>query len=354
VSARPILNSRAVADIVGGRLVGSGEVALDGVRALESAGPGQLSFLVSTRYLPYFRASRAGAVLIAEAMAGEPAGPAVRIVVPDVQRALEAVLLAFHPPKVFAPGVDPSARIGQGVSLGPGVSIGPQVIVGDGARIGAVTRLAAGVVIGDDVVIGSDCTLDERVICCAGAVLGDRVRLKAGAVISGQGFGYASDASGHRRLPHVGRCVLEDDVEVGSNSCIDRGTLEDTVIGRGTKIDNLVQVGHNVVVGEHSILCGQAGIAGSARLERRVTLAGQVGVNDHITIGEGSIATGQAGVTGNLPGGGVFSGMPAAPHRDFLRRAALIARLPELARRLDAIERRTAGAGKGGKPWKSE
>ena len=329
MTPRPEFTSKAVADIVGGRLVGSGDARLQGIRALESAGPGDLSFLVSTRYLPYFRASRAGAVLLADTMAGEAEGPALRIVVPDVQRALEQALLAFYPPRKPAIAIDPSARIAESAVLGPDVSIAPQVIVGPGAQIGARSQLAAGVVIGDDVVIGTDCVLDERVVCSAGTLLGDRVRLKAGAVIGGQGFGYASDARGHRRLPHVGRCVLEDDVEVGSNSCIDRGTLEDTIIGRGTKIDNLVQIGHNCRIGEHCLIMATTGIAGSVRIGAGVIVAGGVGIRDHARIGAGARLAAKSGIFGDVAEGTTVGGYPARPHREFLRaQAALYALAP--------------------------
>jgi UDP-3-O-[3-hydroxymyristoyl] glucosamine N-acyltransferase len=226
--------------------------------------------------------------------------------------------------------------------------------VEEGAVVGARTVLSAGVFVGRQAVIGEECYLHPNATVLERCRIGSRCILQAGAVIGSDGFGYVWDGQRHLKIPQLGIVRIEDDVEVGANTAIDRATLGETVIGRGTRIDNLVQIGHNVVVGEHSILCGQAGIAGSARLGRRVTLAGQVGVNDHVTIGDGSIATGQAGVTGNLAAGGIYSGMPAAPHREFLRRTALIARLPELARRVDEIERRTAGPRKGGKPWKSE
>jgi UDP-3-O-[3-hydroxymyristoyl] glucosamine N-acyltransferase len=208
--------------------------------------------------------------------------------------------------------------------------------------------------VGEGAEIGEDSLLHVNVVVAERCVIGSRCVLHPGAVIGSDGFGYVWDGTAHRKIPQVGIVRIGDDVEVGANSAIDRATLGETRIGRGTKIDNLVQIGHNVVIGEDAVLCGQAGIAGSARLEDRVTLAGQVGVNDHVTVGRGAIATGQAGVTGSVPAGAVVSGMPAAPHREFLKRSALVARLPELARRLEKLEKRLAEIEKGGSSWKSE
>ncbi len=200
VAARPALSVQAVADLVGGRLIGDGALLLSGVRPLESASETELSFLVSPRYVPYFRASRAGAVLLGEAHAGEAGGPPVRIVVPDVARALEQVVLAFVPPPPSRPGIDPAARIAGGAVVAADASIGPWSLVGEGATIGARSRIGSGVVIGDGVIVGDDCVIDDHVVCYPGAVLGDRVMLKAGAVIAGPGFGFASDRQGHRRI----------------------------------------------------------------------------------------------------------------------------------------------------------
>lgn len=340
-----------VAAAVGGRVLGGANPRLTGVQPLDRASATDLSWVADSRRAREGRASPAGALLVASE--ADAAGkPAVLVASPGL--ALALWLEVVFPPARPRPGVSRGAHVHRTARLGRGVSVAAGATVEAGAVVGARTILSAGTFVGREAVLGEDCYLHANAAVLERCRVGARCILQAGAVVGSDGFGYVWDGERHRKIPQLGIVRIEDDVEVGANTAIDRATLGETVIGRGTKIDNLVQVGHNVVVGEHAVLCGQAGIAGSARIERRVTLAGQVGVNDHITIGEGSIATGQAGVTGNLPAGGVFSGMPAAPHRDFLRRAALVARLPELARRLDDLERRTAGAGKGGKPWKSE
>jgi UDP-3-O-[3-hydroxymyristoyl] glucosamine N-acyltransferase len=216
--------------------------------------------------------------------------------------------------------------------------------------------IGPGAFVGSDVEIGADAVLHPNAVVYERCRLGDRCVLHAGAVVGSDGFGYVWDGARQRKVPQVGIARLEDDVEVGANATIDRATLGETVVGRGTKIDNLVQVGHNVVIGEHSLLCGQAGVAGSTRIGRRVTLAGQAGIADHVTIGDGAIATAQSGVVtgGRIEAGAVVSGMPAAPHREFLKRSAWVARLPELARRVGSLERRLSERDKGGSPWSSE
>ena len=340
-----------VAAAVGGRVLGASSPRLTGVQTLDRATPTDLSWVADGRRAREARETRAGALLVSsEADAGGK--PAVVVASPALALALWLEL--FFPPAPPRPGVAKGAHEHRSARLGRAVSIAAGATVEAGAVVGARTVLSAGAFVGREAVLGEDCHLHPNAAVLARCRVGARCILQAGAVVGSDGFGYVWDGERHRKIPQLGIVRIEDDVEIGANAAIDRATLGETVVERGTKIDNLVQVGHNVVVGEHSILSGQAGIAGSARLERRVTLAGQVGVNDHVTIGEGSIATGQAGVTGSLPAGGIFSGMPAAPHRDFLRRAALIARLPELARRVDEIERRAAGRRKGEKPWKSE
>jgi UDP-3-O-[3-hydroxymyristoyl] glucosamine N-acyltransferase len=309
-----------VARAVGGRVHGDSALRLTGVRGLEDAGPEDLSFVADVRHAGAARKSRAGAYLASPATAPERR-PAV--IVSQPVAALAAWLQVFRPELRPPPGVRPGARVDRTARLGPGVAVAAGATVGPRTRIGARTVIGPGACVGADVSIGEDGRLHANAVVYDGCRIGDRC---------GQ----------HRKIPQLGIVRIEDDVEIGANAAIDRATLGETVVGKGTKIDNLVQVGHNVVIGEHSLLCGQAGVAGSTRIGRRVTLAGQAGVADHARIGDGVIATAQSGiVTGaEVAAGAMVSGMPAAPHREFLKRSAWVARLPELARRLERLERR--------------
>jgi UDP-3-O-[3-hydroxymyristoyl] glucosamine N-acyltransferase len=340
-----------LAAAVGGRVFGDPDLRLTGVRALEEAGPEDLSWVAGERRSTGARRSRAGAVLAPspEAAAGKPA-----VVVESPALALSGWLEVRFPPRRPRAGVARGARVHRTARIGKGASIAAGATVSAGARIGDRTRLAEGAFVGESAEIGPDCVLHVNAVVGDRCVVGARCTIHPGVVIGSDGFGYVWDGRAHRKIPQIGIVRVGDDVEIGANSAIDRATLGETLVGRGTKIDNLVQIGHNVVVGEDVILCGQVGIAGSARVEDRATLAGQVGVNDHVTVGRGAIATGQAGVTGSVAPGEVVSGMPAAPHREFLRRAALIARLSEMARRVEALERRLAEMEKGGPSWRSE
>ncbi len=333
------ITAQAVADLVGGRLSGNGAIVLAGAAPLDSAGPGDLSFLGSPRYLPQFRASGAGCVLVPARLADQAGGPATRIVVEDPQRALGLVMAHLLPPPAALPGVHPTALLGRGTRLGEGVSVAAGVVVGEGCQIGDRTVLGPGVVLEDGVVIGPDASLGPRVVCHHHVILGARVTVKAGAVIGGTGFGYISTASGHERILHGGGCRLEDDVDVGANSTIDRGSVGDTVIGRGSKLDNLVHVAHNVRIGEHCLVMAGVGIAGSTRVGNRVVLAGQVGVVGHITLGDDVRVGAQSGVTGSVPAGLEVSGYPARAHREQLRAMGALYRLAPLARRLERLAR---------------
>jgi UDP-3-O-[3-hydroxymyristoyl] glucosamine N-acyltransferase len=331
------LTAQAVADLVGGRLLGDGGVLLTAVGPLDRAGPGVLTLAVSPRYAGALQASRAGAVLVPPALADSPAGPATRIVVGDPYGSIVRVIRRLFPADLQAPGIDPTARIGAGCQLGANLVIGPYVVLGRGVCLGDRCRLAEGVSIGDGVTVGEDTSMDARVICYAGARIGRRVILKAGAVIGGDGFGYLSRGSGHERIPHVGGCVIGDDVEVGSNSCVDRGSLDDTVIGQGTKLDNLVHVGHNVRIGERCLLMAGVGVAGSTRLGNDVILSGHVGVTDHLAIGDRVQVAAKSAVIGNVPADSVLSGNPARPNRQVLRAQAALYRLAPIVGELENL-----------------
>ncbi|MBA3554327.1 MAG: UDP-3-O-(3-hydroxymyristoyl)glucosamine N-acyltransferase [Gemmatimonadales bacterium] len=338
----PGLTAQAVADLVGGRLLGDGGVVLRGVGPLDRAGLEALSFAVSERYAAELRETSAGAVLLPERLAEAPAGSRARIVVADPYDALARAIRAMFPAKPPVAGVDPTVRLGSGCSLGTEVTLGPFVVLGAGVRLGDRCRVAEGVSLGDDVVVGEDTVIGPRVVCYAGTRIGSRVVLKAGAVIGGDGFGYLSGASGHTRIPHVGGCVLEDDVEIGSNSTVDRGSVDDTVIGRGSKLDNLVHVGHNVRIGERCLLMAGVGVAGSTRVGDGVILAGHVGVTDHLTIGTGARVAAKSAVFGDVEPGVSVSGHPARPHRQFLRAQAALYRLAPI---ISEVERLAAGGG---------
>jgi UDP-3-O-[3-hydroxymyristoyl] glucosamine N-acyltransferase len=334
------MTAQAVADLVGGRLLGNGGVVLHAVRPLDSAGPDALSLAVSPRYADQLKSSRAGAVLVPDALAS--VGGPTRIVVRDPYGALVRAMGALFPAATTAPGVDPTVRIGAGCVLGADVTIGPFTVLGRNVRLGDRCRVAEGVSLGDDVTVGEDTLIGPRVVCYRGSRVGRRVVLKAGAVIGGDGFGYLPGADGHRRIPHVGICIIEDEVEIGSNSTVDRGSVDDTVVGKGTKLDNLVHVGHNVRIGERCLLMAGVGVAGSTRLGNDVILAGHVGVTDHLTIGDGARIAAKSAVFGDVPSGAAYSGHPARAHRQFLRAQAALYRLAPI---VSDIEKLVPGRG---------
>ncbi len=257
----------------------------------------------------------------------------------DPATALTRAAGAFSPDPARPTGIDPTARVGDGVSLGSSVWIGPYAVVERGVRLGDRVSVAAGAFLGAGAVVGDDSEIGPHAVCYAGVTLGDRVVLKAGAVIGGPGFGYLRGPDGHQRVPHTGQCVLESDVEVGSGSCVDRGSFDDTVIGQGTKIDNLVQIGHNVRVGRRCLVMATSGIAGSCHIGDDVTIAGGVGIADHVTVGAGAVIGAKSVVfgPGEVAAGAVVTGYPARPHREFLRAHAALYRLAPLSGRLERL-----------------
>ncbi len=339
------LSAQALAGLVGGRLTGPPGGPLHGVAPLDRAGPNDLSFLAHGRYLAEFQASQAGAVLVTEEFASLAGGPATRIVVGEPARALGDLLRQLVPEDVVSPGIDPTARLGEGVVIGDAVAVGPYAVIGPDVRLGDRVVVGPGAVIEGGVVVGEDSRIGPRAVCCAGTRIGRRVRVKAGAVLGGSGFGFNSDRAGHHRIPHVGGCVIEDDVDIGANTTIDRGSLGDTVVGAGTKIDNLVQLGHNVRVGRDCLLMSQVGVAGSSRLGDRVILAGQVGIAGHLSIGDGARLAAQSGLSSDVPAGADYGGYPARANREWLRSLAVLYRLTPIARDLEQLVRERSAHG---------
>ena len=334
------LTASEIATLVGGALIGDGAARLTAIAPLDRAGPGDLSFLAAGRYLPYFHASRAGAVLVTAEHRGVEPGPAVRIVVDDPHRAMLAAVRVLYPARPRVTAIHSTAIIGAGAVLGRDVALGPRVVIGPRARLGDRVEVMAGAVVGDGVALGYDTTLYPNVVCYPGTVVGARVILHAGVVLGSDGFGYVPGRAGHEKIPHVGRCVIGDDVEIGANTTIDRGSVDDTVVGAGTKIDNLVQIGHNCRVGERCLIMAQVGLAGSTRVEDDVILAGQVGVKGHLTIGRGARIGAQTGVMGDVAAGADLFGYPGRELRKALRAVAASYRLAEIVGDLEELVKR--------------
>ncbi|MES2125586.1 MAG: UDP-3-O-(3-hydroxymyristoyl)glucosamine N-acyltransferase [Gemmatimonadota bacterium] len=320
------MTAQAVADLVGGRLSGPGEVALRRCRSLEAAEPDALAMATSGRWAAALASSQAGAVLVPAALESGP-GPATRIIVRDPARAMVLAAGVLHPEPGTGPHIATSARIGQGTVTHADSQIGAYAVLGADVVLGARVRIGPHVVIEDGVVLGDDVRLDAQVVVHHGSRLGARVWCKAGAIIGGSGFGFVSDANGHTAVPQVGGCILEEDVQVGSCSCIDRGSLDDTVIGRGSKLDNHVHIGHNVRMGSNCLLMAGVGVSGSTQLGHRVVLAGQSGVAGHLTLGDDVKVGAKSAVISSVAAGMSVSGYPARPHREFLKALAALYRL---------------------------
>ena len=334
-----VLTAEAIAAAVGGTLHGDAAARVTGVAPLDRADASHLTFLASAKYTALAEGRELGVLLVTEELARVGQARA-RVVVENPHEAMLPLLPLLYPPPAHVAGIHPSASLGRGVELGDDVSIGPAVVLGEGARIGARTRLDAHVVVGAGVELGDDCHIHPNVTLYPGTRLGDRVRLHAGATIGSDGFGYVFRDGAHAKIPHVGRCIIESDVEIGANTTVDRGSIDDTVIGAGTKIDNLVMVAHNVRIGRLCLLMAQVGIAGSVHVEDGCILAGQVGIAGHVTIGKGARLAAQAGVFGSVPAGETWSGYPARPHKEALRAQAAMFKLPSLIRALERLVER--------------
>jgi UDP-3-O-[3-hydroxymyristoyl] glucosamine N-acyltransferase len=320
------------------RLEGDGAIDIQGVAGIEDAGPGDLTFFANPKYAPELRTTKASAVILAD---DAEAAPCAMLRAQHPYLAFARAVGLFEDPWRPAPGVHELACVAEGVLVGADVSIGPFAVVEEGASIGARTIVHPHVTIGRHTVIGEDCILHARVSIRERLRVGHRVILQDGAVVGSDGFGFARRADGtHHKIPQAGGIVIEDDVEIGANTTIDRPAVGETRIGAGTKIDNLVQIAHGVTIGKNVLLAAQVGVAGSVTIEDDVTLAGQVGVAGHITLGRGVVATAQTGIPNSLAPRAFVSGYPAIPNREWLRASALVRRLPELKKRVAELERR--------------
>jgi UDP-3-O-[3-hydroxymyristoyl] glucosamine N-acyltransferase len=335
------MTAAEVARYLNGKLIGDADTVISGLAKIEEAGPHDLSFVANARYVRFLDTTQAGAILVAPGVRQttrtviEVADPYV-----DFLRLLEM----FHPRTPWLEkGIHPTASIAPDALLGEDVAVGALSFVGPRCRIGAGTRIYPQAVIAADVRIGDRCDIHSRVSIREGVRIGNRVIIQDGVVIGSDGFGFAPSEDGYRKIPQLGTVVIEDDVEIGANTTIDRATLGETVIGKGTKLDNLIQVAHNVVIGSHTVVAAQTGISGSAKIGSYCRIGGQVGIVGHIEIGDCVQIAAKAGVGHDVPAGETVAGSPERPHALWRRIEASLSRLPDLFKRVRTLEANVFG-----------
>lgn len=322
--------------LIDGEIVGDEDTVVTGVCGIKEAKEGDLTFVANSRYLPLMNHTKASAIITSKDVKSAPK-PIIRTENPSIAFAKMVSLLA--PNEVKRPkGIHPTAVIGDSVKLGRNVAIQPYVVIEDNVEIQANTILYTGVYIGHHTEIGRDCLIYPYVIIRERIVIYNRVIIHGGTVIGSDGFGFSTVRGIHQRIPQIGNVIIEDDVEIGANVTIDRARFDKTIIKKGTKIDNLVQIAHNVVIGENSIIVAQSGISGSTTIGKNVTLAGQSGVIGHISIGDNAVVAAQAGVTKTVPANACVSGYPAKPHTLAKRINACVQNLPDLYKKVRALE----------------
>jgi len=330
------INLGAVADLIGGKLFhADADLDVTGVQTLEKAGAEHVAFLTNKKYSHRFEASQAAVVLIDEKSFPDTVRPIIRVA--DPYLAFAHLQRHFYPQKKTSGMRHVSAEISSSAQLADDVDVAAMAVIGADVHIASGTSIGAACVVGEGAVIGENCVLHAKSVVSEFCVLENRVILQSGAVIGSDGFGYAWSGSDHLKIPQVGRVVLQEDVEIGANTCIDRGAIGDTLIGRGVKLDNLIQIGHNVQVGAFSVMASQVGISGSTVVGTGCQLGGQVGTAGHIKIGDGCKIAAKSGVPNDLEAGGTYAGIPVMPHRVWLRLAAIMPRLPDLWKRLSAL-----------------
>jgi UDP-3-O-[3-hydroxymyristoyl] glucosamine N-acyltransferase len=328
---------RAIARTVGGKVIGDDQVRISGINTLDASGPGELSFFFDQRYKGSLEHAQASAIIVPEENSLFK-GP--QVVVPNPKLAYARVAGLFSLPLPRYPGGRDRAFVHERSFIGKDVAIGPMVYVGEGAEVGDEVILFPGVYIGERVRIGARCIIYPNVTILHDCLVGNDVIIHAGTVIGSDGFGFVQDGSTSVKIPQLGIVQIDDAVEIGANNCVDRAALGRTWIQRGVKTDNLVQVAHNVIIGENTIVVAQVGISGSARVGRQVIIGGQVGISDHVEIGDGAMIGSQSGVAKSIPPGELVSGSPTMPHRLWLRTSGLITRLPRMNERLRHLEKK--------------
>ncbi len=335
------LTTGAVAAMVGATIIGREDLPLTGLAGIDQAGPGALTFIRSREYAAKWATSRATAALVStglEPMGHDPSSRSL-LMVPDADAALLRLLERLTPRVTHQAGVHATAVVDPTASV-EGAWIGPWCTVGAGAMVGAGSALAANVSLGAKVRVGAGCVLHQGVVVQDRCIIGDRCLVHPGVVIGADGFGYLPSPRGHMKIPHIGIVRIESDVEIGANTCIDRAKFGETIVGQGTKIDNLVQIGHNCRIGRHCIICGQVGLAGSVEVGDGTVIGGQVGVADNRRIGAGVMIGAQSGVMVDLADGAKVFGYPAGPASAMLRNYALLQHLAEHIARIKTLEKR--------------
>ncbi len=331
------LTTGEIADIVAGQITGDARVNINGVAVFETATATDITYIDNARFLEKIGETRAGGVIVPDDFNGPAPCPVILTANPRLSFA--RILAVFHPDKPAVPGISPRADFGAGAIFGQDVSIGAFVSVGDRVRLGDRVCLGPGVFIGDDTVIGDDTTIYPNVTIMDRCFIGNRVKIHAGSVIGGDGFGFVPDGDTYFKIKHTGTVQIDDDVEIGANNAIDRASFGKTHICRGVKTDNLVHVAHNVTVGEDTLLVAQVGIAGSVSIGKHAILAGQAAVAQHLTIGDNAIVGPQAGLSKSIGDGAVYSGTLAMPHKLWMRVQGILRNLPALKKKIDKIEK---------------
>lgn len=325
-----------IAERVRGEVHGDGSIPLSGLAAADFAGPGDLTFADTEAYFQAAEKSAASAILVSGS-SSPSTKPLIRVA--NARIAMATLLPLFFPPEQFSAGIDPSARVASSAQVDPSAHIGPGCVIGDRVRIGARSVLVSGNNIGRDAQIGDDTTLFPNVVIYHRCQIGHRVTIHAGTVIGSDGYGYVFDQGRHRKVLQVGNVIVNDDVEIGANAAIDRAALGSTVIGKGTKIDNLVHVAHNVVIGNHCLIMGQVGFAGSTHLADYCVIASQSGIAGHLKLGRQATVGAKSGVMRDIPDGGTVLGIPAMPDKQTKRQWIALQQLPDLLKEIRALQK---------------